>query len=431
VTRISGGSVTGALRLARQASYMPLLATALALMMVRLLVAARLLDVGAFATYSAALLISGSFCMLGCLGLQTMLQRDMPALFFKRRSRKAMTLLAQAGLVAAACAAAGVALAFALPSGTAGSVLDRPTIVVGILHGFSNQLFVLVTVESRSRGLTMLFSRQYIVRSITVLALGAGTIAVTDSGSAGAAAEAAANLLASAAVLRGSLRRASITFVALVHVGARHFRLVRWRAAFSLLAVMMVMWLVQNADRWVAERSLDVAGFACYAFASNAILVASAAQMMMNAALFPKLARKYAASGEGPAFRSAAGISAALAAAGLVATLAAWACWDLAVSRWYPQYAASTAIAPLLIAVGVLRVSDYWSSFLVIVGAETKLLRATALAAIGAAGTWWILGGHPHTASLVTVAWLSLSLASATYLAGMAMAWKESKRCEA
>lgn len=429
--RTPGGSAARTLQLARHASYAPLLAAALAVMMARLLVAARLLEVDAFATYSAALLVSTSFCMLGCLGLQTMLQRDMPVLFFQGRSRRAMMLLAQAGVVAAACAAAGGALAFTLPGGAAGSVLDRTTIIVGLVHGLSQQVFVLVTIESRSRGLTVLFSGQYIVRSIAVLTAGTGMIAATGSGSATAAAEAAVTLLVSAGVLKGSLRRASTTLAASMRLGGRHFHAIQWRAASALLAVMMVMWLVQNADRWVAERSLDIAGFACYAFASNAILVASQAQMMINAALFPKLARTYAAAGTRPAFRSAAGISAALAAAGLVAAPAAWACWDLAVSRWYPQYAASTAIAPLLIAVGVLRVSDYWSSFLLIVGAETKLLRATAFTAIGAAGTWWILGGHPHTASLVTVAWLSLSLASTTYLAGMAMAWKESKRCEA
>jgi len=431
VTRAPGGSAARTLRLARHASYAPLLASALAVMMARLLVAARLLEVDAFATYSAALLVSGSFCMLGCLGLQTMLQRDMPVLFFQGRSRRAMVLLAQAGVVAAACAAAGGALAFALPGGAAGSVLDRTTIIVGLVHGLSQQVFVLVTVESRSRGLTVLFSGQYVVRSIAVFAAGIGMIAATGSGSAAAAAEAAATLLVSAGVLEGSLRRASTTFAASMRLGGRRFHAIRWRAASALLAVMMATWLVQNADRWMAERSLDVAGFASYAFASNAIVVASAAQMMINAALFPKLARTYAASGAVPAFRSAAGISAALAVAGLVAAPAAWACWDLAVSRWYPQYAVSSTVAPLLIAVGVLRVSDYWSSFLLIVGAETRLLRATAAAALGAVGAWWFLSGSSAAASVASVGWLALSLAGATYLAGMAMAWKESKRCQA
>lgn len=423
--------VAQTLRLARHASYAPLLGTALAVMMARLLVAARLLEVGAFATYSAALLVSSSFCMLGCLGLQTMLQREMPLLFFQGRSQRAMVLLAQAVMVAAACAATGGALALALPGSANGSVLDRSTVIVGIVHGLSQQVFLLVTVESRSRGLTVLFSVQYLVRSIAVFAAGVGMVAATGSGSAAAAAEAAVTLLVSAGVLEGSFRRASTTFAASMRLGWRRFHAIRWRAASALLAVMMATCLVQNADRWMAERTLDVAGFASYAFASNAILVASAAQMVMNAALFPKLVRTYAASGAGPAFRSAAGFSAALAAAGLVVAPAMWACWDLSVSRWYPQYTVSATVAPLLIAVGVLRVSDYWSSFLLIVGAENRLLRATATAALGAVGAWWLLGGSSAPASVASVAWLALSLAGATYLASMLTAWKELKQCQA
>ena len=431
MTRTAGGRVAHSIRLARTASYLPLLAAALGVMMARLLAAAKFLDVGEFARYSAALLVSGSFCMLGCLGLQTMLQRDMPVLFFQRRSRRAMMLLAQAGMVAVACAATGAGLAAALPSGAAVSALDRATILIGIVHGLSQQIFVLVTVESRSRGLTMLFSGQYLARSVAVFAGGSTAMVVTGSGSTGAATEATATLLVSAVVLAGSLQRASTNLVASVGLGARRFGAIRWRAASALLAVMTATWLVQNADRWMAERNLDVAGFASYAFASNAILVASAAQMMMNAALFPKLARTYAASGTGTAFRSAAMLSAALVAAGLVAAPVAWACWDIAVSRWYPQYAASVTIAPLLIAVGVLRVSDYWSSFLLIVGAETRLLRATVAAALGASVAWWFLRGPAAAASVASVGWLALGLAGATYLAGMMTAWKESRRCQA
>jgi len=59
----------------RQLWYLPVLASAMALMMARIMAAARLLDVPSFATYSTGLLLSTTFCMLACLGLQSLLQR--------------------------------------------------------------------------------------------------------------------------------------------------------------------------------------------------------------------------------------------------------------------------------------------------------------------------------------------------------------------
>src|SRR3954468_1201323 len=93
--------------------YLPLLATATALMMVRIALMARLLDVRGFGIYSAGLLVSTTFCMLACLGLQALLQRDMPVMAAPARVRRPVVLTAQAVLVAGACAGISLLLAAA------------------------------------------------------------------------------------------------------------------------------------------------------------------------------------------------------------------------------------------------------------------------------------------------------------------------------
>ena len=91
----------------RQLWYVPLLGAAMGLMLARLLIMARMFDVPAFATYASGLLVSGSFSMLACLGLQSQLQRGLPVMIVRRRERAGAVLLAQCTFVASGCAALG------------------------------------------------------------------------------------------------------------------------------------------------------------------------------------------------------------------------------------------------------------------------------------------------------------------------------------
>jgi O-antigen/teichoic acid export membrane protein len=415
-------------RLMRHGAYAPLLFVALGLMMARLLAAARILEVTEFAHYSAALLVSGSFCMLGSLGLQTMLQRELPVMIHRGEELRGMVLLTQSLVVAAACALVGLLAALVVPTTGAGQALDRSAFAVGVLHGLSQQVFVLVTVESRSRGRTMAFARQYMVRSVAVVAFGMLAMRLSASGTWGAAAEAAATLAISAWVLHGITGRTGTRIAAAAMLATRRLHDLRWRAAAALLAVFALSWAVQNADRWVAERALGVTSFAVYAFAANAVTVASAVQMVTNAALFPRLATVYASSGRRGAFASAMRFSVLLGALGLVAAPAAVLAWSYFIDRWFPLYVGSNAAAPLLIGVGVLRVSDYWSSFLLVVGAERRLLAVTAVTALVLGTAWWLLlptGGAP---TIESIAWLALALAAGTYGSSFLIAWRESRQ---
>jgi O-antigen/teichoic acid export membrane protein len=398
-------------RLALQGAYAPPLFIALGLMMARLLAAARVLDMAEFARYSATLLVSSSFCMLGALGLQIMVQREMPALILRGQERRGMALLTQAIIVAIACAVVGLLAALLLPPAGDDRALERGTFAMGIVHGLSQQVFLLVTIESRSRGMTTAFAGQYLVRSVAVVACGLGVMHATGSGTWGAGTEAATTLLLSTLLLKGVAARAGIGVAASAALATRRMHTLCWRSAALLLGVYALSWCAQNADRWVAERSLAIQAFAVYAFAANAMTIASAVQMVANSSLFPRLATEFASSGRRAAFRTATRFSVAVAGAGIIASPIAFLAWRFLTERWFPQYAESVEIAPALVAVGVIRIADYWTGFLIVIGAERRLLLSTACSSALVCAAWGTLAHRAEAPTIGSIAWLALALA--------------------
>ena len=79
----------------REIWYAPVLLVSMALMLTRLLGYARLLSLESFAGLSLGLLASATLGMTGCLGLQSLLQRDMPVQFVRGRHKAALALLIQ------------------------------------------------------------------------------------------------------------------------------------------------------------------------------------------------------------------------------------------------------------------------------------------------------------------------------------------------
>src|SRR5450759_2430383 len=126
----------------RQLWYVPLLSFAMGLMMVRILVMAKILDVPSFAQYSAGLLASSTFCMLGCFGLYPLLQRELPMQIVRHREQMGAVLLVQCLLVATACAVVGILLAAV---GVSVMGLSPFLLAIGVLHGLSQQVFLSVT----------------------------------------------------------------------------------------------------------------------------------------------------------------------------------------------------------------------------------------------------------------------------------------------
>lgn len=402
--------------------YAPVLALAMGLMLVRLLVMARLLDVPAFALYSAGLLVSSSFCMLACLGLQSLLQRELPVMIVRRREHAGGVLLMQCVLVAFICAAAAVAIVVVGDVSLAG--LSPVLLVLALVHGLSQQLFLVATVDSRSRGQSMQFARQNLDRALVVSFAGGAVAAAGGPVAVVLGTEAALSLLLAGWLLRWQFHAIPLQLSAMVRLALRRLPFTAWWSALALLAVASLGFGVINADRWLAAHWLPTAMFAQYAFAWTVLMVAQSVQVVINASLFPMLARRFASHGGGSAFSISVRASLGLLVCGVAVALPLWSLLDYAIANWFAAYAGARGLLPMFLAIAVLRVSDFWSSYLVVVGHETRLLILNSLSVVVAVLAWWWFALPTADAlSADQVALLAMLLAAIGYVVSAAAAW--------
>lgn len=406
----------------RQFWYVPLLGLAMGLILVRTLVMAKLLDIYGFAQFSGGLLVSSTFSMLGGLGLYFLLQREMPVQIIRGRERAAALLLMQSLYAATACAFAGLLL---VAAGIEVGGLGSSILAIGIIHGLSQQVFLIATVESRSRGLPLTFSLQMLVRAVIVLAVSIGGGVLLKDAAAVLIAEAIITLLLTYRILQGVWQRARVGAVIVLRLSVRRMSRVRWSSALGLLAVGFMGFLLMSIDRWAAVRLLQPKAFAYYAFAWMVLMVALSIQAVINASVYPMLARRFASTGRAASFRMAAGTSISLL---LVCAITFWpAYWlmNAVVMRWFPVYAESRSIFGLFMLVAALRLSDFWSGYLMIVGKERRLLFVNLTTGAIVFGGWFYLftSGGNGVVGIRVLAWLAVALALTGYVATAATAW--------
>lgn len=394
---------------AAQLWYLPLLGTAMALMMARILVMARLLDVAGFGIYSAGLLVSTTFCMLACLGLQSLLQRDMPVMAARGRMRRALVLLFQSLLVACLCAA----VLLVLPAlGVSAAGLSAPVLAIALMHGLSQQVFLIATVKSRSLGQSVRYSRQNLGRALCVTALSAMVASLTGSAPLALAVEAAISLTLSAAIVT-RMAAAHRARTAVLCAAAWHgLGRVKWDTALVFLGISLAASAVLTVDRWFAAALLPAREFAQYAFAGVVLLVAQSAQSMLNASVYPALARRYALHGAASTYALSVRVSLWLLATAVLLAIPVGLLLSAAGRRFYPAYEPALAILWPVLAAGALRLSDFWSSFLTICGHERKMLWLQLIVGGGICAAWAaaVATRGLSSATLADLAWLALLL---------------------
>ncbi|GAB4468392.1 MAG: hypothetical protein OHK0044_09770 [Burkholderiaceae bacterium] len=391
-------------------SYAPLLALAAAISFGKLIVYAALIEVAQFGALGKMLLVSTLFGMVGGLGLYLVASRDLPALLVAGRERRALALLAQGAWVTTLTAVAGLACALL---GFELFDLSPRELMLGLLHGWVQQLFMFAGFDNRSRLALMDYARDLFVRAFLCATAGAAA-ATAQFGAAGViVAETVVTALLGAWMVQGVLCRAKARWRWLPGLALRRLGALPWRASLVLLAGSLAAFASFNLDRWLAAEVLSREAFGQYAFAWIALLAAQSVQTLVNSGLLPLLARRAATGQAGGAVRLTLLMSAALLVAATLAGAASWLAAAYAVERWLPKYAAALPILPLLVAAAILRVSDFWSSLLVVQKREDELLAVqsgSVVVSVLGLGTWvWVTGEPPTGPALASLALLTAS----------------------
>lgn len=386
------------------------------LMMGRMLAYAKLLPVPAFGALSVGLLVSASLTMVNALGLFLLMQRDLPCLFAARRFTRGMIMMCEVALVTVLCAvpllgysATGLSLA-----GGAGALL-----ALAAVHGLSNQFFGIISTESKSRLLQSEFSATLFARSCVILL--AGVLGAVKWGSAEAIliAEILATLaMVGIATVRAGTRYGRASW-GLPKLALRHLRHAEWRAAGALFVSVVLAFLMQNTDRWMAADALEKHVFAQFAFAWTLLSMASTFQVTVNANLFPSLAAQIYHSG-----RNVVRVRTTKTSLGLLAALGLLALPGYFIIRWgtetyFPQYLDVLSYMPLFLGASAFRASDFWANYFVISG-RTRVLFACQLSVLLATlVVWAVTGLYSEMPLLMRLSILTLALSALSFCFGL------------
>ena len=396
-------------------SYTPLLGTAAAISLVRVLFYAALMDVDQFGLTSQLLLVSGLFGLFGNLGTQLVAHRDVPRLLHLGRSREAVSLIAQSTYVTVLVAV------LCFPLGWLGLPLFNLTpieLALALIHGLATQVFATFVIESKSRLAMMQYARDMFIRAMLITVAGSW-VAYRGWGGVGViAAEALLTLAVLPFLAVSILANNNVPWSDIGRMAAPAHRELPWRASLILLAGSLIAYASFNLDRWFAASSLNRFEFGQYAFAWIPLMAAQSLQFLLNAGIFPLLARHGLEAPAWRALRLAAQVSLAILAIGIIAAVIAWFLAPPIIAAWLPKYSAALPLLGPLIAAAVFRISDFWSSFLIAAKFEWVLLKVQTvvlgLVLLGWIGLISIMGLRMTPESL---AWLAFVAAATTHAA--------------
>ena len=402
-----------------------LLCLAMLLMSLRPIVLASIFDMPNFAKYGSGLLISSSFCMLGCFGVQTLLQRQMPMDIVNRKEGKSQIMLLQAVIIALV-----LCLVISIFLGLFVLVFSSFILILGVFHGLSQQLFLLATIESRSRGDYTRFGRQNFYRALFIFIAVIFVGYITKSAMNVLLAEAILSIIFSWKIIYGYIAENKFQALKLILMKAlQNLFYLPWASALILMLTTIISFLLINCDRWFALGFLTTDSFACYAFIWILLSAAQSAQTIINSIFFPLLSRQYAKNGQLATFKYVAYFGLIILVICLLFSSPAFFLAKYFISSLFPEYVSVIRILPVFIIIGLLRVSDFWTSYLIIIGREKVLLMVSILSFAIVLIVWALL--YDTNVNLESIALFAFMLALVKYflVVLISIKFKEDKRC--
>jgi O-antigen/teichoic acid export membrane protein len=401
-------------------SYTPLLGLAAVVGFGKLVAYAALMDVAEYGTLGKMMLVSTAFGIVGSLGMQSVASRDLPALLARGRDRRAARLLLQAGFVLTGTCTALVVGALA---GVPVFGLSAAELALGLLHGWSQSLFLTWLYESRGRLQLWSYASEMASRGLVVAAAGIAAGALGGGPRGILLAEFALTLAALPFTIPAVLSRARLRGAWVLRLCINGLRRLPWRAALLLQGGVLVSFVSLNLDRWLAAEHLGRRDFGDYSFAWLALVAAQSAQALLNSGVQPLLARHRARSMHARALWLTSLLSTSLLVCSLVLCIPLVRLLPSLVDFALPDYGGSQQLFLPIFLAAALRLSDFWTVMLLVSGREGFVLGSQLLAlAVVAIGylVWLAALGHvPTPASLAWLAFLAALLSHAAAAVGM------------
>jgi len=391
--------------------YVPVLVISMALMFARTLFAAKLVDVSEFGLFGLGVLVSNSFCMLSCFGFYLILQRDLPKLIAKRRHIRGRVILHQALVLAL------VSFICFLPLAFAGMFSTSPLFfAISLLNGLAQQIFLVVTLQSRCEGRSMRFAIDNLLRAFwLIIAMGLSGWITKDS-SMMLLAESLVTIAIAVRIYYTLGNQHKIEYKVLWMGAIHHLSKVNWASSLTLMATGILAFAILNGDRWIAASLLHRDDYALYTFVGIILILSQSLQSVINVSVFPMLARRYALRGNKNAAQHAIKYSIITLLITLFLSIPAILLTKEIIKIFFLEYASSQFFLPLFFLIGSIRVSDFLTSYLIIAGKERILLVINVFSFVLPALTWvYIFRFNLTQIDSLSIALFALSIAIFNY----------------
>ncbi len=340
-----------------------------------------------FAYYSAVMVISSAFCTIGAFGYHYSLQRELPVFFLRERVRIGRVLVLQNVFITILVL---LILVFVTLSSPNFAGLTDNEIITALFHGFSQQLFLIATMESKSFEQNKRYSYQNLSRSIIVVIFVSIMCASYSSAKFVILSEFFINTLTSLAIMYVFLSKDKLGLLGISIIALKKIKDIDFNASFALMLVSITGYLCANIDRWYGVLYLDSKSFSYYSFAGIILISAYSVQAVINSFFYTVLVRAYAEKGKLEAFRYVFRLSSALLLLGIVISFPAYWITQLIINNLWMQYAESIRILPYLFIISAMAVSDFYTSYLIVVREEVKLLILKLTVTLVGFFFWWV-----------------------------------------
>lgn len=405
-------------------SYTPILGISAFIGLMRMGIYARLLNVDDFGVISKIFLISSFFAVGGSFGFYLIAQRDLPGMYVKGHYKDGVLMLGKVGFITTL-----MALVFSLLPITTYRPLDiNPFFFsLAIAHGWCQQIYLLAVTDIRCRLEMKRYSYELLIRTVLALAV-ATLVAYFGGGVFGIVlAEVIINVLLTFKLIKDLIKSTALSVPVFFKISTKGFNKEEWKVSFVLLAGTLAIFFSTSVDRWIAADQLIISEFGSYSFAWISVSIALSVQALLNAGLFPLIAHKRSAVSDQAALRMSAFVSIGLLVIGLAGAYLANVVARWGIPIWYPKYNLALPLLPILLAAAAFRVSNFWSSYLVIAHKHNEMLvTQIALIALLTLGTWLMKDRIDTSHLAYAFAWLNLLLAAGGYFFNAIVAYRAS-----